>query len=128
MRILLDTHVFLWAIAGETSRISPKALRAILNPDNERLVSTVSLWEIAVKVRAGKLRVPCEISYFETHRERLAASWLSITPTHVLRVATLPSHHRDPFDHLLISQSLCEGIPLVTSDKTIRKYGLRTVW
>lgn len=128
MRLLLDTHAFLWAIA-EPDRLSTRARKAISDSRNDLIVSTVSLWEIALKVEAGKLRLPASRSYFETHMDQLGvAEVLSISPRHVYALLSLPTVHKDPFDRLLAAQSIAEDLSLLTKDAVFREYSLKAVW
>jgi len=127
MRLLLDTHAFLWAIA-DPDKLSAKVKRLLLDQHNEIWLSAASLWEIALKAAAGKLELPQERDYFEKHLAYLGARVLPITARHVLEIFQLPHHHRDPFDRLMVAQSLCEDLVLVTKDKSIRRYGIRALW
>ena len=127
MRVLLDTHVFLWAI-GDRARLSSTALDVISDERNELLISAASLWEIALKVRAGKLRMPEESEYFARHMSLLGVQTLAVEGSHVLGVLSLPDHHRDPFDRLLISQCRIERLPILTVDRVMRKYAVKVLW
>ena len=122
MRLLLDTHVVLWELAGIRT-VGPRAQQAIERAD-ELSFSVVSFAEIGVKAAIGKLAVPDDL------REHLAQTGLRIlglAPEHGLAVAHLPLHHRDPFDRLLIAQAGCEGLTLVTSDARIADYDLPVI-
>jgi len=128
MRLLLDTHAFLWWVDGG-ERLSKRARAAIANPKHECLVSLVSCWEIAVKLSLGKLRLATPFQRFLP--EQLAANGFAPLPIdlrHVARVADLPFHHRDPFDRLLIAQALEEDLAIVSADAVFRKYGVKRVW
>jgi PIN domain nuclease of toxin-antitoxin system len=127
MKVLLDTHVFLWAIE-RPALLSKKAAALIQDEDNELVLSTASLLEIALKVRTGKLRLPEDRHYFEEHMANLGVECLPIQAEHVLELLTLPDHHRDPFDRLLVAQCRTERLVLVTADKTIRRYDVKTLW
>ncbi len=127
MKLLLDTHVFLWAIE-RPAMLSKKAVALIQDEDNQLLLSTASLLEIALKVRAGKLRLPEDRHYFEEHMVSLGVECLPIQAEHVLGLFTLPDHHRDPFDRLLVAQCRAERLVLVTADKAIRRYDIKTLW
>ena len=119
MRILLDTHLLLWWLAGSSS-LSDEARRLIGDPDNTVFVSAVSLWEIWLKESLGKLRLPKD---FE---ERLAAESfesLPLTATQARQVALLPWHHRDPFDRMLVAQARAENLILLTGDDVVSAYG-----
>lgn len=122
MRLLLDTHIFLWSISDD-DRLSAKARAAITDRSNTVLVSTASTWEIAMKWRAGKLELP--LSPEEILSTGVARSNFTIVPMdfgHTLAAANLPSHHRDPFDRMLIAQAILENATLVTLDKKIKRY------
>jgi PIN domain nuclease of toxin-antitoxin system len=115
---LLDTQIALWALAGHR-RLAREARRLI--ETNHVVVSAASIWEIAIKTAIGKLDAdPAEV------RNALAPSGfgeLPVTGEHAARVATLPAHHRDPFDRLLVAQSLVEGLTLLTADVQLARYG-----
>lgn len=128
MRPLLDAHAFLWWIE-DAAALSRKARLAIADPDNECLLSLVSCWEMAIKLSLGKLRVPTSLERFVP--DQLAANAFreqQISFRHVARVATLPFHHRDPFDRLLAAQALEEDLTIVSADALFRKYGVNRVW
>jgi PIN domain nuclease of toxin-antitoxin system len=128
MRLLLDTHAFLWWVQ-DAPELSKKARASIANPDNECLLSLVSCWEIAIKVSLGKLTLPNPIERFVP--EQLAANrfrQLDIGFRHVARVAGLTFHHRDPFDRLLAAQALEETLTMVTADPVFRRYGVKRIW
>ena len=127
MRVLLDTHAFLWGIADDP-RLSQPARRAIADA-TERFLSLASCWEIAIKVSRGRLTLPKAIERFVP--EQLGLNEFQILPVDlddVARVATLPLHHRDPFDRLLAAQALSEELTLVSADPVFRKYGVKRVW
>ena len=118
MRLLLDTHTFLWWL-GESRRLGPKARSALSDPTNEVYVSAASAWEIAVKRAAGKLEAPGEISSWiqdSDFRE------LPIEVEHAIAAAELPRHHTDPFDRMLVAQAQIDDLTLVVDDEQIRKY------
>ncbi len=128
MRLLLDTHVFLWWIE-DASALSRKARAVIANPENQCLLSLVSSWEMAIKLSLGKLKLPDAIERFVP--DQLAANGFSQLPIdfrHVARVATLAFHHRDPFDRLLVAQAIEEKLPIITSDPLFAKYGVKRIW
>ncbi len=127
MRLLLDTHVFLWGIA-EPEKLPDRVQTALRDETNELLVSAASLWEIALKVRAGKLRLPETGDFFAAHLGRLGAGTLAVAAAHVLRLFGLPHHHRDPFDRLLVAQCQVEGLVLVTADAALRAYAVEILW
>src|SRR6266540_4019297 len=104
MKILLDTHVFLWAIA-QPQRLSTK-VRKYLESDHGPLISVASLWEIALKVQAGKLQIVAPSRLFEKSIVKLKGIGLPVRTAHVIRTFDLPDHHKDPFDRLLIAQAL----------------------
>ena len=128
MRVLVDTHVFLWWVEGD--RTLPAKARAVLaNPENECLISMVSAWELAIKTSLGKLKLALPVKRYIV--ENVAANgfrMLAIEIAHVGRVETLARHHGDPFDRLLIAQALEENIAVVTADPIYRNYGVKRIW
>jgi PIN domain nuclease of toxin-antitoxin system len=127
VRLLLDTHAFLFAIA-EPEVLSAKSRRLLASAEVERWVSVVSLWEIAVKVQIGKLAMPLEQSFYMRHLRSLNTQTLAVSLQHSLALMALPLHHRDPFDRLLIAQAKEDGLTLVTRDAAFKAYGVTTVW
>lgn len=125
MRLLLDTHLILWWMNGEASRISEKALAALGSEDMEPVVSAVAIWEAAMKRRLGKLEVPGDML---TQIERSGVELLPVTVRHADFVSSLPAHHEDPFDRLLISQAMVEGMALASADEVLRQYNVELVW
>jgi PIN domain nuclease of toxin-antitoxin system len=127
-RILVDTHAYLWFVFDD-ERLSPGASAAITDPSTTKLLSVVSLWEIAIKVSLGKLELGTSLDRFLSDQvEARELEVLAIAPAHLIRVAGLPFHHRDPFDRLLISQALVEGLPIVTGDGHFGPYGVPLLW
>jgi PIN domain nuclease of toxin-antitoxin system len=126
MRVLLDTVAFLFAI-GDPDRLSRKARTVMRDPANQRELSVISLAEIAMKNAAGKLNLSREDAVEAL--SRLQVSMLLYAEAQVLELMTLPVHHRDPFDRMLIAQALAEDVPVMTCDKEFRKYkGLEVIW
>ena len=122
MRLLLDTHIFLWYITGDT-RLTDDMQRGIRNPDNEVYLSVVPFWEAAVKYQLGKLPLPePPESYLPTRRERHQIASLPLDEASMSKLAGLPSLHRDPFDRMLICQAMAHNLTLVTVDKQVRAY------
>jgi PIN domain nuclease of toxin-antitoxin system len=117
MRLLLDTHVLLWWLEGHT--MSETALTAIADPGNEVFVSPASIWEISIKREQGKLRI--EDGFLQVLNEN-AFVMLPISWGHALRAGSLPLHHRDPFDRMLVAQAEQETLTLVTRDEALFRY------
>ena len=120
MRLLLDTHALLWALA-EPERLSEAVRRAISEGGNEVLVSAASAWEVAIKREAGKLRAPDDLVEVV---EETGFTWIAISPRHALLAGSLPAHHRDPFDRMLVAQARTESLTLVTYDERLGRYGV----
>ena len=127
MRLLLDTHAFLFAIA-DPDLLTAKIRRLLASHEVERWVSVVSLWEIAIKAQLGKLPMPLDQSFYTRHLHALKAQTLAVSLQHSLAFMALPLHHRDPFDRLLIAQASEEGLTLVTRDAAFKVYRVATVW
>lgn len=128
MRVIVDTHVFLWWVEGD--RALPAKARAVLaDRENKCLLSLVSVWELAIKAGLGKLKLALPVQrYVVEHVAANSFQILDIRMAHVGRVETLGAHHGDPFDRLLIAQALEEKLPVVTADPVFRKYGVKRIW
>lgn len=120
---LLDTHVLIWA-NERPERLSGQAVEALENPSNRLLVSSVSVAEIEIKRRLGKLTMEHSC---QTLVSRLDAAWLDLTAAHAMGLRALPLLHADPFDRLLIAQAIAEGCPLITADQKILAYPIETL-
>ncbi|XFA74257.1 type II toxin-antitoxin system VapC family toxin [Thermosynechococcaceae cyanobacterium Okahandja] len=122
MKLLLDTQCWLWWFA-QPERLSEEAITNIVDETNELWFSVASVWEIGIKVAIGKLRLPESLdNYVSSRMRQLGARSLAITATHALRAASLPLHHRDPFDRVLIAQAQLEDMLLVSADAMLRQY------
>lgn len=128
MRILLDTHAFLWWITDD-ERLSAAARDAITASENEVFVSAATAWEIVTKSRLGRLPIPEPSDVFiSTHLRENAFQPLSITVRHTFALTSLPELHRDPFDRMLVAQALVEDMPLVSGDRQVQSYPAPTIW
>lgn len=123
-RYLLDTHTFLWAVNGDP-RLSQSVAALIRHPDNRSYVSVASIWEIVIKVGVGKM--PALSRDPDVLLDEAGLLLLDIGLAHARQVASLPSHHRDPFDRMLIAQAQVEGLILITDDWKIERYGTPTL-
>ena len=128
MRLLLDTHAFLWFILNDPL-LSAKAAGLIADPNNEIEISPASYWEIAIKISIGKYSLGEPIAdFFEREIAVNQFRILRIEPRHVAPVATMPFHHRDPFDRLIIAQAMVEQIPVVGADAAFDDYLVTRLW
>ena len=128
MRVIIDTHVFLWWVEGDKA-LPARARAALANPENECLLSMASAWELSIKAVLGKLKLATSVQRYVT--EHVAANGfrlLDIQIGHIGRVELLPAHHGDPFDRLLIAQGLAENLPIITADAVFAKYGVKRIW
>ena len=128
MKLLLDAHALLWFI-GNDPQLSSAAREKIESQDHEKLVSVASLWEIALKLSLGKLRLP--LPFAEVFPRQLEVNGFELLPVSCVQLnqlAELPFHHRDPFDRLLIAQALADGLTIVTRDSTFSQYPAKTIW
>lgn len=123
MRLLLDTHVLLWWLMNESS-LTSRARSAIADPAASVFVSAASAWEIAIKQALGKLEAPSDL---ERQIEVNRFEPLSITIGHAYSAGTLPRHHEDPFDRVLVAQAMSEGLTIVTRDPRLQRYGVTTL-
>jgi PIN domain nuclease of toxin-antitoxin system len=128
MNLILDTHSFIWFVEDNPS-LSVPARTLIEESTNAVFLSIASVWEMAIKVSLGKLTLSQPFDLFIPNQLLLNdITLLDITVSHTLRVATLPFHHRDPFDRLLIAQSLVEDMPIISVDGVLDAYGVNRLW
>jgi PIN domain nuclease of toxin-antitoxin system len=128
VRLLLDTHAFLWFLLSD-SQLSDRARDLIADPANDIEISPATYWEIAIKIALKKYSLPEPLEVF-MEREIAANEFhiLAIEPRHVAPLTSMPFHHRDPFDRLLIAQALVENVALVSADATLDLYGVNRLW
>ena len=125
MRLLLDTHIFIWW-ADQPERLSPAALSALEDDANELLLSVVSVWEMQIKIQLGKLKLSLPLKeLLKNQQETNDLTVSAVALTHVLALDALPFHHKDPFDRLLIAQSIEEGLTIVTADSKFSSYSVK---
>ncbi len=130
MKVLLDTHVFLWWIIDD-DRISPKAGEIMRSGDNKLFLSVASGWEIAIKSSLGKIKIPGEKHLAPFIHEQIKENGMSILPihmSHALHVYQLPYYHSDPFDRILIAQAQLEKLPLLSADGQFQQYDIEVSW
>jgi PIN domain nuclease of toxin-antitoxin system len=128
LRVLLDTHALLWWLSGDPA-LTRTAARIIADTKNTVVVSAASAWEIAIKVRLGKLRTAANlISDFGGQMEREGFDLLAISAEHGVRGGLLPGLHKDPFDRMLIAQSQAENMPVISNERVFDSYGVRRLW
>jgi PIN domain nuclease of toxin-antitoxin system len=127
MKAILDTHAFLWALAGDT-RMSRHA-REVFAGSADLSLSIASIWEILIKVQSGKLNFPRPAGpYVLSRLAENGIKRLSISVDHLLALERLPMHHRDPFDRMLIAQSMEEDWPIITADPVFKQYPIQVIW
>jgi PIN domain nuclease of toxin-antitoxin system len=128
MKLLLDTHTFIWFVT-DSPRLSSTAKALIEDEYNEKWLSIASIWEMAIKQSIGKLRFELAFPTFvEQQMQRNSMDLLGIQISHLAIVANLPLHHRDPFDRLLIAQAVVEQIPIVGADGVFDSYPIQRLW
>jgi PIN domain nuclease of toxin-antitoxin system len=128
MKVLLDTHAFLWLITDE-DRLSENARQTFLNTENSLFFSAASLWEICIKKSLGKISLMD--GWFQTIQKEIQINtiqWLPIEMTHCAEVTELPFHHRDPFDRMLIAQAIVEEMKLLSRDSRLSDYAIELIW
>ena len=128
MRVLLDTHAILYAMS-DVSKLGRRALRLIESPDTVLFGSLASLWEIAIKLRIGKLELPVSASVFwndALKRARIVP--MAIDESAILKTLDFDLSHRDPFDRLLAAQAMVAGIPFISSDSAVDVWGVERIW
>ena len=128
MKVLLDTHTFLWSLLND-HRLTRKAKQVLTSNEHELVFSLVSLWEIAIKIKTGKLNtIGSSVAYIRDEMDAYGMQLLPIRYEHVLQLESLPHHHGDPFDRLLIAQALTESLPILSADRIFATYGIKLVW
>lgn len=125
MKLLLDTHTFIWWDREPT--LIPTATIDTMKR-SELLLSLVSLWEIQIKTQMGKLRMNMPLAEMVNHHQANGITLLPIAVAHILELEKLPQHHKDPFDRLLIGQSRAEAVTIITRDSTFEEYDCKTIW
>jgi PIN domain nuclease of toxin-antitoxin system len=127
MKLLLDTHVFIWW-DSDPARLSAPALAALRDPANEVWLSVASVWEMAIKAQLGKLTLRLPLADIVRRQQGNGLQVLPVTLAHALAVEGLPALHKDPFDRMLIAQANVEGAELVSADQVVRQYPVRVLW
>lgn len=127
MRLLLDTHAFLWFATGDR-RLSRRARAAMESGDAELVLSAASVWEIAIKAGLGRLTLPSAVDAYIAEKVARGYRLLPVSWMQAAAIERLPFHHRDPFDRLLAAQARGEGYQLVSRDRVFDKYGIERVW
>jgi PIN domain nuclease of toxin-antitoxin system len=128
MKLLLDTHTLLWFLADDP-KLSGAAKAALVDPANERLLSPITLVEIALKVRLGKLTLSAPFGIlFPAQLTVNRIQLMALEPKHIEPLTTLPLHHKDPFDRLIAATSLVEGVRVISIDTLFDAYGIPRIW
>ena len=127
MKCLLDTHTYLWWLA-RPDRVSREVTAIISDETNEIFVSTATFWELAIKSSIGKITLSKDVHSLATELHEDGLVLLPVQPEHCSTVASLPFHHRDPFDRMLLAQALTEDFTLLSRDKEFGSYPVRVVW
>lgn len=128
MKVLIDTHILLWFLEGDRQKISGAALAAIQDQTNEKFVSIASLWEVVIKVNIGKLPMRTTFQSFLALIPANGFQVLSLQSSHLLKYLDLPLRHRDPFDRILVAQSINDNLSVVTKDPNFSLYPIKTIW
>ena len=128
MKLLIDSCTFLW-IAAEPKRVSRRASELFQNPENEAYLSTISTWELTIKISLGRLELPSDPnSYIPQLRTKLGIETLPLDEQSCFHLTRLPLLHRDPFDRMLICQAIEHGMTILTPDELINQYPAKTAW
>lgn len=128
MKLLFDTHTFIWW-DSQPSKLSSSVYAACHDPNNQLLLSVASVWEMQIKMQVGKMKLSLSLADIVDHQQKSnRVQLLPITLSHVLTLDTLPLHHRDPFDRILIAQANAEGATLLSRDSVFSKYTLSLWW
>ena len=128
MNLLLDTHTFIWW-ADEPEKLSVNALQALEEENNHLLLSLISVWEMQIKVQLGKMKLSLLLKdLIESQEQANELEVMRITREHIFALDSLPFHHKDPFDRLLIAQSIAENITIVSADPKLSAYPVTLLW
>ena len=128
MKVLVDTHTFIWGLL-ESHRLSPGSRQILRTDEHELVFSLVSLWEIAIKIKIGKLNaIGSSVAYIRDEMDAYGMELLPIRYEHILQLEALPIHHSDPFDRLLIAQAIAESLPILTHDRVFSLYPVKVIW
>ena len=128
MRVLIDTHVFIWW-TSDVKKLSSRVHNLLLDPNTEAILSVVSIWEMQIKLSLGKLQFRTALAELvddEINRNRIELLPLSLS--HIYALSNLPHHHRDPFDRILIAQSMDEDLQILSIDEKFDAYGVKRLW
>ncbi len=127
MAFLLDTHAFLWFVAGDKQL--PESIKSkILNINESCYLSVASLWEITIKSQIGKLKLEISLQELFDYIDRNRIEIIQITYDHLLTLSELPPHHSDPFDRIIVSQAVTENLTLLSKDRGLKKYKIKQQW
>ncbi len=128
MKILLDTHAFLWFVEG-SNKLSQTANSLLTEANHELFLSIASIWEMQIKISIGKLKLEASLSeVIANQREINDVQILVVELEHIWQLDNLPLHHKDPFDRMLIAQAITENIPIMSIDSVFGKYSVQTIW
>ena len=127
MRTVIDTHALIWYIEGD-NKLSNKAISVIENLDNQIFVSKASLWELAIKISLGKLHISVGFEDLEVFLIENGFTILDYNFDHLVTLMSLQYHHKDPFDRLIIAQSITNRYKIITTDKSFEKYDVEIIW
>ena len=128
MRLLLDTHTFIWWFS-DSKRLSSNSYESIADPENDLVLSLISIWEIQIKSQLAKLTLNAPLpEVIDRQRQINKLQLLSLELNHIYTLNQLAHHHRDPFDRLLIAQSIAEQLVLVSKDAVLDRYNIQRVW
>lgn len=128
MRLLFDTHTFIWWVS-EPDKLSPKILAFCQDSDNELILSVASLWEMQIKAQLGKMKLAMPLAHLiESQQKVNTLQLLSVKAPHIYELSSLPSLHKDPFDRILIAQARVENLSIASQDSSIRDYPVQVEW
>ena len=127
MKLLLDTHTFLWW-DSEPEKLSRRALELCQNPENTLVLSVASIWEMQIKIQLGKLQIKIPLEEMISQQQKNGIEILPVEASHIFAVESLPNYHKDPFDRLIVAQAIVEDAILVSADPLISQYPVTVEW
>ena len=127
MKLLLDTHAFIWC-DSEPAKLSLRAQELCQDPDNTLILSVASVWEMQIKLQLGKMQFKMPLPDMIRQQQENGVEVLPVHAEHVFALDSLPAHHKDPFDRLLVAQAIVEGAAIITTDPLILQYPVKVEW
>lgn len=128
MTYLLDTHALIWFLEGNDTKLPQSIVNELIDPDNSVFSSIVSFWEMAIKIQIGKLTLPNSLEDMMQKVAQAGVEVLALSFEHITNLKSLPLHHKDPFDRLIISQAQVQKLTIISKDRAFKNYDIQLLW